>query len=323
MKALFFDGNLRMVHNHPEPRPGENEALVRVLMAGICGTDIEITRGYKQFKGIPGHEFVGVVEQVNGAYSRLVGKRVVGEINCGCHACDYCTQGLGRHCAQRTVVGILGRDGVFAEYVTLPLENLWEVPDGAADEEMVFVEPLAAVYEILEQVHIKPTHSVLVLGDGKLGLLAALTLAGAGHNTVLAGKHAAKLAIAMQQGIKTKRVDELQKKRAYDIVVEATGSTEGLKTALSFVKPRGTVVLKSTTAAEMPMNLSAAVVDEVTITGSRCGPFAPAIACLSAHRIDVRPLISAVYPFDLSLKAFEEAEAKDRLKVLIDFRGNG
>lgn len=320
MKALFFDGSLRMVQDYPEPRPGENEALVRVLMAGICGTDIEITKGYKQFKGIPGHEFVGIVEQVNGPYPRLIGKRVVGEINCGCHACDYCAQGLIRHCTQRTVLGILGRDGVFAEYVTLPLENLWEVPEGAADEEMVFVEPLAAVYEILEQVHIKPTHSVLVLGDGKLGLLAALTLANAGHNTVLAGKHAAKLAIAMQQGITTKTADELQ--RAYDVVVEATGSTDGLKSALALVKPRGTVVLKSTTAADMTVNLSTAVVDEITITGSRCGPFAPAIACLSAHRIDVRPLISAVYPFDLSLKAFEEAAAKDRLKVLIDFREN-
>ncbi len=320
MKALFFDGSLRIVQDYPEPRPGENEALIRVLMAGICGTDIEITKGYKQFKGIPGHEFVGVVEQVNGPYSRLVGKRVVGEINCACHACDYCAQGLTRHCTQRTVLGILGRDGVFAEYVTLPLENLREVPEDAAAEEMVFVEPLAAVYEILEQVHIKPTHSVLVLGDGKLGLLAALTLANAGYNTVLAGKHAAKLAIAMQQGIRTKTADELQ--RTYDVVVEATGSTDGLKSALSFVKPRGTVVLKSTTAAEMTVNLSTAVVDEITITGSRCGPFAPAIACLSAHRIDVRPLISAVYPFDLSLKAFEEAAANDRLKVLIDFREN-
>jgi threonine dehydrogenase-like Zn-dependent dehydrogenase len=322
VKALFFDGSLRMVQDHPVPRPGENEALIRVLMAGICGTDIEITRGYKQFKGIPGHEFVGIVEQVNGAYARLVGKRVVGEINCSCHACDYCNQGLTRHCGQRTVLGILGRDGVFAEYVTLPLENLWEVPDGAADEEMVFVEPLAAVYEIIEQVHIRPTHSVLVLGDGKLGLLAALALAGAGHNIVLAGKHAAKLAIAMQQGIKTVRADELQKK-AYDIVIEATGSTGGLEAALSFVKPRGTVVLKSTTAADMTINLSAAVVDEITITGSRCGPFAPAIECLSAHRIDVRPLISAVYPFELSLKAFDEAAAEGRLKVLVDFRTNG
>lgn len=322
MKALYFDGTLHLVQNYPDPRPGENEALVKVLMAGICGTDLEITRGYRQFRGVLGHEFVGVVEQVNSAYSRLVGKRVVGEINCGCQACDYCARGLERHCAQRTAIGISGRNGVFAEYVTLPLQNLWEVPDGAADEEMVFVEPLAAAYEILEQVHVKPTDSVLVLGDGKLGLLAALALADAGHNIVLAGKHAAKLAVAIQQGIRTKKVEELQKKRTYDIVVEATGSARGLGTALSLVKPRGTIVLKSTIAGEMTMDLTAAVVDEITIVGSRCGPFASAIASLSAHRVDVRSLVSAIYPFDMALKAFEDAAGKDRLKVLLDFRGN-
>ena len=176
MKALFFDGSLRFESHARQPEPGEHEALIRVLMAGICGTDVEILKGYKSFRGIPGHEFVGMVERVNGPYSGLVGKRVVGEINCGCGTCDYCAKGMEKHCVRRSALGISDRDGVFAEYVTLPVRNLWEVPAHAADIDMVFAEPAAAAFEVLEQVHVKPTDKVLVLGDGKLGLLIALVL---------------------------------------------------------------------------------------------------------------------------------------------------
>ena len=321
MKALFFDGLMfHLIDNYKAPSPRENEALIRVLMAGICGTDMEIMKGYKGFKGVPGHEFVGVVEKVIGRYSNLVGKRVVGEINLGCGACEFCLRGIEKHCLERIALGIAGKDGVFAEYVTLPLKNLWEVPDRLSDEEVVFTEPLAAAFEVMEQVHVKPTGKVLVLGDGKLGLLVALVLSRSGSNVTVAGKHDAKLDIARQQKIRTKRADELSKRKAYEIVIEATGSAEGLDLALDLVKPQGTIVLKSTIAEEKELNLTRAVIDEVTIVGSRCGPFPPALAALASGRIDVRPLISAVYPFNEAMKAFERAGEKDTVKVLLDFK---
>jgi len=321
MRALFFDSVvLHLLDTYRQPQPDENEALIRVLMAGICGTDMEIMKGYKGFNGVPGHEFVGVVEKVTGGYSNLVGKRVVGEINLGCGVCDYCLRDNEKHCPERATLGISDKDGAFAEYLTLPLKNLWEVPKGVADEQAVFTEPLAAAFEIVEQVHVRPTDKVLVLGDGKLGLLASFVLAQWGTDVTLAGRHEAKLALARQQRIKTKRAEELPKKKAYDVVVEATGSAHGIALALDMVKPRGVIVVKSTVAEGKGTDLTPAVISEVTVVGSRCGPFPPALEALESNRIDVRSLVSAVYPFREALKAFEKASEKEVVKVLLDFR---
>lgn len=321
MKALFFDGIvLHFIENYHKPEPEESEVLVRVLMAGICATDIEITKGYKKFTGIPGHEFIGIVEKVNGAYQSLVGKKVVGEISFGCGKCDYCTQGLEKHCNTRTALGISDRDGVFAEYVTLPLKNLWEVPEKISDEEAVFTEPLAAAFEVLEQVHIQPTHKVAVLGDGKLGLLIALVLCRTWSNLVLIGKHDLKMEIAHKNSIVTRKFSEVQKKQFYDIVIEATGSDSGMEMALNLIRPRGTLIPKSTLAKKTETDFSKIVVDEITIVGSRCGPFPPALRALAKGYINVRPLITAVYPFDQALDAFERAKSRESIKVLLDFR---
>ncbi len=335
MKALFFDGSLRFEDNVPDPVPAEGEALIKVLVAGICRTDIEITRGYTGFKGILGHEFIGRVEKVNGDYPKgILRARVVGELNCGCGVCTYCQKGMSRHCARRTAPGIRGREGVFAEYTTLPVKNLYPVPAGVTDVEAVFTEPLAAAFEITEQVHVQPEHNALVLGDGKLGLLAAFVLAGTGARTVIAGKHTAKLDIARARKIETAWLHQLKRRRAFDIVVEASGSAEGLEKALDLVKPRGTIVLKSTlapasgtasrilytTSPPTGIDFSRVVVDEITIVGSRCGPFQPALDAIVTGRIDVKPLISAVFPFSQAMEAFRFAEGKESLKVLIDFK---
>jgi threonine dehydrogenase-like Zn-dependent dehydrogenase len=319
MKALYFDGSLRMETSVPQPVPEKGEALVRVLVAGICGTDLEILKGYKAFTGIPGHEFVGVVEQAEGTAAHLLGKRGVGEINVGCGACGFCAEGMENHCAHRSALGISGRDGAFAEYLTLPARNLREAPPRVSDEEMVFTEPLAAAFEVPQQVHVRPDDAVLVLGDGRLGLLVAFVLGLCCGNVTLAGRHDAKLALAGQK-VMTVRTEEIGKERRYDVVVEATGSRDGIGTALDVVKPRGTVVLKSTLRDAWKIDLSRVVVDEVTLVGSRCGPFAPAIEALASGRVDVRPLISAVYPFDQALHAFERAGRKESIKVLLDLR---
>jgi threonine dehydrogenase-like Zn-dependent dehydrogenase len=227
MKAIVFDNELRFVEDYPVPEPEKNEALIRVRMAGICNTDIEITKGYIGFKGIIGHEFVGVVEKINGKDQRLIGKRVGGEINCGCGVCEYCKRGLKSHCPGRKVLGIFNKDGAFAEYITLPLDNLHEVPENISDEEAVFTEPLAAAFEITKQVQIKPDDKILVLGDGKLGLLISCVLRLFNSNIILVGKHENKLKIAREQNIKTALPDNLQIKKDYDIVVDATGSADG------------------------------------------------------------------------------------------------
>jgi threonine dehydrogenase-like Zn-dependent dehydrogenase len=321
MKALFFDGiMLHAIDNYRVPSPCKDEALIRVLLAGICGTDMEIIKGYKGFKGVPGHEFVGVVEKAEGRYSNFAGKRVVGEINLGCGTCDLCMRGLEKHCAERAALGITDKDGVFAEYVTLPLKNLWEVPDRLSNEEAVFTEPLAAAFEVMEQVHVKPTDRVLVLGDGKLGLLVALVLQRSGANVVIAGNHNEKLAVARRARIRTKRAEELSTRRAFETVVEATGSPDGINLALDLVRPQGTIVLKSTIAEENKVSLTRAVIDEITIVGSRCGPFPPALAALASGQIDVKSLITAVYPLDEAQKAFARARERDSLKVLLDIR---
>ena len=330
MHALVFRNNaLALEKNHPRPDLQPWEALIKVLQAGICNTDLEITRGYQAFQGVLGHEFVGIVEAVHegpGASHQtyLIGKRVVGEINAACHRtdCAYCQQNMFTHCPNRTTLGIVNRDGAFAEYLTLPVANLHLVPDNVSDEEAVFVEPLAANFEILEQVHVKPTDSVVMLGDGKLGQLAAQVLALSGCEVMMVGKHEEKLALAEKRGVHTYVLDDatrftLENRRRVDVVVECSGSAQGLEMALRLVKPRGTLILKSTVADKSTLHLAQIVVDEIRIQGSRCGPFAPAIRALSQRTVDIHPLISAHFSLDDGIAAFEHAARSGVLKVLV------
>ncbi|MBI2864408.1 MAG: alcohol dehydrogenase catalytic domain-containing protein [Chloroflexi bacterium] len=319
MRAMVFDGALRLAADYPRPSPGHNEASIRVGLAGICNTDLEIVKGYMGFKGVLGHEFVGVVEECRDP--DLVGQRVVGEINVGCGACPYCSRGLSRHCPDRSVLGILGRDGALAEYVTLPIENLHPVPKSLPDEEAVFAEPLAAALEIREQVNISPSDSVLVLGDGKLGLLVAQVLAPLSRKLRVVGKHRSSLAILSQRGIETCLAGDSPPERA-DIVVDCTGSPSGLEAAMRLTKPKGTIVLKSTVATGASLNLAPLVVDEITVVGSRCGPFRPALDALDKKTVGVRPLIAGIYPISDGLRAFEHAAQHGTLKVLISFHAN-
>jgi threonine dehydrogenase-like Zn-dependent dehydrogenase len=317
VKALVFDKSLQFVPNYPDPSPRLNEALIRVTRAGICNTDLEIVKGYMGFTGVLGHEFVGVVESA--PKKELVGRRVVGEINCACGACEVCRRGLGRHCPTRTVLGILGRDGAFAERLTLPVENLHVVPDELADDEAVFTEPTAAAFEIIEQLpYLGPTYSVAVLGDGKLGLLAAQVLATTGCRLLAVGKHPEKLGILQARKISTRLLDECGDSQA-DVVVDCTGSPSGFELANKLVRPRGTIVLKSTVAGAAPLNLAPLVINEITVIGSRCGPFPPALQALRARRVDVRPLISAAYPIKEGVAAMHCAAQKGALKVLLRF----
>ncbi len=330
MRALVRrETGLVVDRNYPTPAPVDGEALVHVLLAGICNTDLEITRGYLDFQGVPGHEFVGVVEEIYGnvpqeQYGYLIGQRIVGEINAACHRpdCYYCQQNMPTHCPNRTTLGIVNRDGAFADYLMLPVENLHLVPENVSDEEAVFVEPLAANFEILEQVHIKPTDSVVVLGDGKMGQLAAQVLALSGCEVMMVGKHEEKLALAEKRGVHTYVLDDaerfaLENRRRVDLVVECTGSAQGLGLALRLVRPRGTVILKSTVADKSSLHLAPIVIDEIRVQGSRCGPFPPAIRALSQRKVDVLPLISARHSLDEGLDAFEHAGKKGVLKVLI------
>jgi len=286
---------------HANPIPAAGEALVKVRLAGICSTDLEIVRGYMGFRGIPGHEFVG----------EAAGQRVVGEINAACGSCALCHDGLGRHCPNRTVLGIDRRDGAFAEFLTLPLANLRPVPDKLTDELAVFVEPTAAAFEILEQVPLRPQQEVALLGDGKLALLIAQVLRDRCRLRVF-GKHAEKLALV--PGVETTTAAP---EGQFDVVVEATGSEQGFQQALSLVRPRGTLVLKSTVAASSRLNLAPLVVNEVTVVGSRCGLFEPAIAALAAGAVDPRPFIQAEYPLEQGLAALEHAARPGTLKVLL------
>ena len=295
MKALVFDHELRFVEDYPRPTPGPREALVRVRLAGICNTDLEITRGYMGFRGVLGHEFVGVVEEA--ADAGWVGRRVVGEINCACGQCPTCRAGRPTHCPHRTTVGIAGHDGVFAEYVQLPLANLHAVPPNVADRQAVFTEPLAAALEISEQVHIRPSERIVVLGDGKLGLLVAQVLALSGCDLLAIGKHPEKLAILERRGIPVQLASDAADLATgcADVVVDCTGRPEGLIAARRLVRPRGRLVLKSTFHDQSDINLTGVVVDEVTLVGSRCwavragaAPAGPrAGGCRRAHRLRV------------------------------------
>ena len=249
MRAVVFDNGLKLDKNYAKPSPQKGEALIKVNTIGICNTDYEITKGYMGYKGVLGHEFTGVVEEINADDKSLLNKRVVGEINCGCGECEWCNQGLERHCPNRSTLGIWQREGCFAEYVCLPVKNLLEIPENVSDEEAVFTEPLAAALEILEQIHIPPYKKIAVLGDGKLGLMIALALNAAGLDLILIGKHENKLEIAKKQGVKTKLLSDVEIKKEFDFVVEATGSISGFETSLALTKPRGTLILKSTIAA--------------------------------------------------------------------------
>src|SRR5437588_2548239 len=330
MRALVYDNHsLTFEPHYPDPALVEGEALIRVLQAGICNTDLEIVRGYMGFQGVLGHEFVGVVEEIldpSGipSASPLIGKRVVGEINAACHRpdCFSCQHNMPTHCPNRTTLGIVNRDGAFAEYLTLPIENLHVVPESVSDEEAVFVEPLAANFEMLEQVHLKPTDNVVILGDGKMGQLAAQVLTLSGCEVMMVGKHEEKLALAEKRGIHTYVLDDatsftLEHRRRVDIVVECSGSAQGLEMALRLVKPRGTLILKSTVADKSTLYLAPIVIDEIRVQGSRCGPFAPAIRALSKKTVDIRPLISARYSLDEGVVAFEHAAMPGVLKVLV------
>lgn len=324
MNALCLsNGTVRLISDYPRPTPLAGEALIRVLRAGICNTDLELQEGYKGFEGIPGHEFVGQVEDCEGQ-PELIGRRVVGEINISCGSCTRCREGMRTHCEQRRVLGILHKDGAFAEYLTLPVENVHLVPDAITDAEAVFVEPLAACFEILEQVQVRPTSAVLVLGDGKLGLLAAQVLRLTGAQVIIQGKHQEKLAIASSLGIETIGADDVSRSTAvYDLVVECSGSAAGLETARQLVRPRGTIVLKSTVAQKVTLNLAPFVVDEIMVVGSRCGPFEPALRALAQRRISVAFLLSAVYPLHRGVQAVARAAEHDMLKVQLEVAHEG
>ncbi len=319
MKAIVFDKELKLDKNYPKPVPKEGEALIRVTLAGICNTDYEITKGYMGYVGILGHEFVGVVEEVNGLDKSLVGKRVVAEISYGCDdpSCEWCAKKNYRHCPNRHTLGIWRKDGCFAEYMTMPTNVLFEIPKNVPDEQAVFVEPLAAACEITEQLHIEPTAKVLVLGDGKLGLTTALTLHAQNFDVLLVGKHQNKLDIAEAQGVKTQLLNTFTPKKEYDVVVEATGTASGFETSMSLTKPRGVLVLKSTVATGKELNLAPIVIDEITVLGSRCGQFAPALRLLKNNRIDFKPFITKTYSIDNALEAFEANKAKESIKILI------
>lgn len=317
MKALRFLRGELALHDIPVPDdPGE--ALVRVLASGICKTDIEIVRGYAGFEGTMGHEFVGIVERANDR-PEIVGKRVVGEINAGCGECERCISGDQRHCPRRTVLGIVGRDGAHAEYLPLPSRNLFEVPDAVTDDQAVFTEPLAAACAIVEQVDVEPQTAIAVVGDGKLGLLCTMTMSLRSGDVTLIGRHTDKLAIGASVGARAIRLQDLTPGlfRSFDLVIEASGSEAGFSTALDLIKPRGKLVLKSTFHGSPTWEASRIVVDEITVIGSRCGRFSPALGLLAAHSVPVEKLISSRFPLSDGVAAFRRAEEKGVLKVLL------
>jgi alcohol dehydrogenase len=316
MKALYFDGKLTL-RDVPVPQRAPGEALIKVLLAGICGTDREILKGYSGFHGIPGHEFVGHVVECDD--SHWLGQRVVGEINLACGHCAWCAKGLGRHCPSRTVLGIVNRPGVFAEYVTLPVENLHKVPGEVSDQAATFTEPVAAACEILEQMTLVPGTQAAVIGDGRLGLLVAQVLKHAGAQVTLIGRHGWKLDLARAWGVNILgQGDEELASSSFPVTVDATGSPRGLSEALRLVEPRGTVVMKSTFHGAASFDATKLVVDEVTLLGSRCGVFAPALELLRQGRVRVGHLVSQTFPLERGLAAFEYLDQTSALKVLLD-----
>ncbi len=316
MLALRYENKELAVREVERPQARE-EALVRVLLSGICNTDVEIVRGYAGFEGTIGLEFVGVVEEAAGA-EHLVGKRVVGEINAGCGHCSLCREGDPRHCPNRTVLGIVGRDGAHAEFLRLPVRNLLPVPDEISNERAVFTEPLAAAWGITERVELNEETRVAVVGDGKLGLLCAQALALTGAPVTLVGKHEEKMRLAALRGIETERIEDAERRaRAFDVVVEASGAESGFALAMKLLRPRGTLVLKSTFHGETRMDSARIVVDEIRVVGSRCGRFAPALELLKNGSVDVESLISEQYALSEGVRAMGRATQSGVLKVLL------
>jgi threonine dehydrogenase-like Zn-dependent dehydrogenase len=309
--VLGADG-VRFRSDYPVPVPAAGEVAVRVLCAGICETDLQLVRGYLGFRGVLGHEFVGVPEA-----GPFRGRRVVGEINASCGACDYCRRGLANHCPTRSVLGILNHDGVFADVVCVPQHNLHLVPDEVSTRTAVFTEPLAAAFQIPAQIALRPGQQVFVLGDGRLGNLCAQVLAREGCAVTVVGKHARKLALLARLGLTTLPLDELPQERCADLVIDCTGSPAGLATALEIARPRGTIILKTTVAGAQTVSLAPVVIDEVTIIGSRCGPFPRALAALRERRIDVDSLIDGIYPLEDTEMALDRARSEPVLKLLL------
>lgn len=316
MRAIWLENQTLSIRaDLPVPQCADGEALVRVRLAGICGTDLELVRGYYPFNGILGHEFIG--EVVDTADTKFMGKRVTGEINKVCGQCVACRRGYATHCEYRTTLGIRGLPGCFAEYLTLPTDNLHVIPDQLTDEIAVFTEPLAAALQILEQVHIHPSNCVLIVGAGRLGQLIAQTLALTGCDLNVVVRHGNQQRILSGQGIKSIMEDQVVPQK-YDLVVDATGAPDGFFLAKNAVRPRGTLVLKSTYKGKLNFDFSSLVVDEITIVGSRCGPFEPALRLLNEGKIDPTPLITASYQMSDGISAIGHAAQSGVLKVLLE-----
>lgn len=318
MQALVFDGKLRFVQNYPDPQPSSGQVLIKVHLAGICATDLEIVRGYMNFRGVLGHEFVG---RVLAGPSKWLGKSVVAGINCVCGRCNMCASGLANHCRDRTVLGIARRDGAFGQFVLVPEQNLHALPDNITDQEATFVEPLAAALEITSQIAFDRRMRVTVLGPGKLGLLVGQVIALQGCKLQVVGRTDLSLQFAQKRGIQTCKLDQLVRANDQDVVIDCTGRPEGVDLALGLVRPRGTIVLKSTYHGSEGINLTPAVVNEVTIIGSRCGPFGQAISLLGQKKIEVLTMISKQFPISQGLEAFEYARTPGVLKVLLNVSG--
>jgi 2-desacetyl-2-hydroxyethyl bacteriochlorophyllide A dehydrogenase len=314
MKAVTLKGQSIRVEDRPVPVPTRGEALIKVTKAGICNTDLELLKGYMGFEGILGHEFVGKIAE--SSEKDRVGKRVVGEINISCGKCDACEGGDPKHCPARTVLGIQQKDGVFAEYVTLPLENLHIIPSSISDVEAVFVEPLAAAIAIMDHVSPDKNDDVLVLGDGKLGILAAQVLHARSPNIYCVGHHSRKLALLEKKGIPTAH-DARDWDRRFDFVIEATGSPKGIEDALCFVKPKGKIVAKSTFQGPANIDISALVVNEFHLVGSRCGSFVRALEFLKNESLEWDEMVDGDYPLEEAIEAFVRASDPDVIKVLL------
>jgi threonine dehydrogenase-like Zn-dependent dehydrogenase len=313
MRAIVLEDQVNVTAGRPAPTPAPGEVLVRVTRAGVCETDLQLIKGYMGFRGVLGHEFVGVAES-----GPFAGRRVVGEINCACWTCETCRKGLPTHCPNRTVLGILNHDGAFADLIAVPQQNLHAVPDRLSDDVAVFTEPVAAAFQIPAQITIARKDRVTVLGDGRLGNLCAQVLARLSDHVLVVGKHADKLAILASMGIATTLLSDSLDERSCDIVVDCTGSESGLPTALKLVRPRGTIVLKTTVAGQQTLAWAPFVIDEVTLVGSRCGPFDQALVALEQGHVSVQPLISDRFDLSRGLEALARAQTKGILKVLLD-----
>jgi threonine dehydrogenase-like Zn-dependent dehydrogenase len=315
MLAVHLENRRVQVRNVRRPQRAEGDSLIRMLLGGICNTDLELQRGYYGFRGTPGHEFVG--EVVSSDNPNLLGRRVVGEINLACRKCEWCRKGLGRHCPTRTVLGIVRHPGAFREFLTLPESNLHVVPDSVSTETAVFTEPLAAACEILDQANIPDDAEVAVLGDGKLGLLVSQVLSARRKNVHLYGRHKNKLRIAERAGVQPRAANGKRPARAYDWVIEATGSPQGLEDAMRMTKPRGTIFMKSTVHGTTHFDMAPVIVNEITLVGSRCGRFEPAMSLLQSRAINVADMISDSMPLAQASRAFAQAAKPGVLKVLL------